>query len=77
MSDLTFSVSLSRKINLGNYESADVFVSVSGATAETTQEEVTQLLSNRIVWDALKDELGRRVNEVKGNGAKVAAPVRR
>lgn len=65
MADLTLSVSLSRKVNLGNYESADVFVSVSGASADTTAEEVAALLSNRIVWDALKAELSARVNDMK------------
>lgn len=65
MEPLTMTVSLSRKINLGNYESADVFVSVSGATAETTAAEVTALLSNRVVWDALKEELATKCAEAK------------
>lgn len=66
MSDLTLSVSLSRKVNLGNYESADVFVSISGATIGTTEAEVDELLSNRIVWDRLKDELRERCEEIRG-----------
>lgn len=65
MDELTLSVSLSRKINLGNYESADVFVSVSGATSATSADEVQALLSNKVVWDALKVELAAKVAEVK------------
>lgn len=61
---LSMTVSLSRKINLGNYESAEVFVSVSGVTAETTEEEVAALLANRVVWDALKEELREKTREV-------------
>lgn len=74
MEGLTLSVSLSRKVNLGNYESADVFISVSGATADTTAEEVAGLLSNRIVWDALKAELSAKVSEIK---AQSVTPPRR
>lgn len=41
---LSVSISLSRKMNLGNYESADVFISVSGITDETTESEIDDLI---------------------------------
>lgn len=62
---LTMSVSLSRKLNLGNYESIDIFVSVSGVTTETTTEEVEQLLGNRIAWDAVARDLRQKIAEVR------------
>ena len=42
---LTLSLSLSHKVNLGNYESADVFISISGVSQETTEAEIDDLLS--------------------------------
>lgn len=42
---LSISLSVSRKVNLGNYESADAFVSISGVTAETTEEEMDALIA--------------------------------
>ena len=63
---LTMSLSLSRKINTGNYESVDVFVSVSGITAETTEAEIEQLLGSRIAWDAIRHDLRAKSEEVIG-----------
>lgn len=42
---LSISLSVDRKINLGNFESAGAFVSISGVTAETTEEEIDALIA--------------------------------
>ena len=69
---LTLSVSLSRKINLGNYESADVFVSVSGITAETPSEEMDQLIETQgaLAYRKIAEALKSRIADAK---VKVAA----
>ena len=40
----TISISMSRKLNLGNYESADVFVCLSGVPAGASEDEIQALL---------------------------------
>ena len=40
----TVTVSISRKINLGNYESADIFFSVNGIEKGTSDQEIEELL---------------------------------
>lgn len=66
---LSTTASLSWKINLGNYESADVFVSVSGITEHTTPEEVERLLDNggKIAWEGIKRTIRARADEVNKN----------
>ena len=68
MSDkLELSLSLSRKVNLGNYESADVFVSLSGLTSETTQAEIDELLggAGALAYRAIADQLKEKVAKMK------------
>lgn len=64
---LSLSVSVSRKINLGNYESADVFLSVSGVTAQTTEAEVDELLATtgKLAYSKIAAQVNARVGELK------------
>lgn len=59
---LSLSVSVSRKVNLGNYESADFFLSVSGIVPGTTEEEIAALVENegKIAYRLLAAELNAR-----------------
>lgn len=51
-------VSMSRKVNLGNYESADVFVSISNAKAGMTEEELRPLLDTAATsWALCREAL--------------------
>jgi hypothetical protein len=61
------SVSLGRKINMGNYESLDVHVSLSGFTAETTEEEMEAAIANgRVGYNLVVGEINRRVRAIRG-----------
>jgi hypothetical protein len=64
---LTATMSVAMKVNLGNYESADAFISVAGINEFTTKEEVEALLdgSGRIAYDVLKARLSERVRELR------------
>ena len=54
-------MSVSRKVNLGNYESGDVFLSLSDVPVGATQEQVEDALqTTKIVWDVLRAEVNRK-----------------
>lgn len=59
------SVSISRKVNLGNYESVDLFMSVNGVDKYTTQEEIDEALAaGELAYGQLKEHLRARIVEV-------------
>lgn len=63
---LELTISSHRKVSLGNYESEDVFTSVSGITSETTEEEVSALLSHgESLYELLRVETLRKVQAIK------------
>lgn len=67
---LTATVSVAQKVNLGNYESADVFISVSGINEVTTSEDVAALLdgAGEVAYAHLKVRLAKRVAELRAGG---------
>ncbi len=63
----TTTVSMSRKVNMGNYESADVFVSLSGVRAGMTAEELAPLLdTTKVAWDLVRAALVEQVRITMG-----------
>lgn len=64
---ITATISMSRKVNLGNYESADAFLSVGGITESTTVEDVVALLDGpaRNTFEILKVRLAAQVAQLR------------
>ena len=69
---ISCSVSVSMKLNAGNYESVEFFLSVSNVTAETTEAEIQQLLDGpaQVGFEAIKKRLRERSAAVRGKAAK-------
>ena len=54
-SDVKISMSVSRKVNLGNYESGDVFLSLSDIPVGASEEDIAEaLVTGKIVFDMLR-----------------------
>jgi hypothetical protein len=62
----TVSVSVAMKVNLGNYESADAFISVAGLEAGASEAEIEQLLdTGKLAWSMLTTRLTDKVAEMR------------
>ena len=65
-SDARVSTSLEMKINLGNYESAACFISLSGVPLGASEAEIEALLdTGRIAYDAIKRRIQLQVNALR------------
>lgn len=69
--EIKISMSVSRKVNLGNYESADAFLSLSDVPVGATAEEINAaIVTSKIVFDALKDEIVAKTAAMRAGGMK-------
>ena len=67
------SVSYTRKVNLGNYESADVFFAISGVPVGATKEQIDEaLVTGEVAYDVVKAAVAHRAIEIR-NAAALAA----
>ena len=62
----TLAVSLTRKVNLGNYNSAEVFMSVSGIVPGMDEEAIQSLVNTegKIAYQKLADAVNEKVSEL-------------
>lgn len=59
-------VSIARKINLGDYESVDIFMAVSGIEAGATDEEIEELLvTGERAFSLLKNRMSKKIKDIK------------
>jgi hypothetical protein len=69
---ITATLALNAKINLGNYESADVYVSVTGLAADTTEQQVRDVLDSSVetAYGVLKGYMHEKVRAIRDNRRK-------
>lgn len=69
MNPIKISMSVSRKVNLGNYESGDVFLALSDVPVGATVEQVEEALqTSKIVWDTLRAEVNQKALALREGG---------
>lgn len=73
---LDATVSLSFKANLGNYQSAEVFVSLAGITRETTEEQVMEMLDGpiQLAYMSVKARVFEAVASLKNDAKQKTLP---
>lgn len=69
----TISISLSRKINTGNYESADVYVCLSGVPVGASEDEIQAMLeTGSLAYTMIAANLKEKVAQVRENARRTA-----
>lgn len=67
---LRVGVSISKKINLGNYESAEVWVSLTGIEVGTTIEQIkAALATGALAYDVLKVEVAEKAKAARAKAS--------
>ncbi len=67
MNEPTVSVSCSMKLNLGNYESAEVFLSVAGIAADSTPDQIdAALATGKLAYDRIRERVRAEVAALRG-----------
>lgn len=67
---LTATVSLAQKVGLPNYGDAQCFLSLSGIKADTTPEEIDQMLDQaKLAWSAIANRIRARVREINAEAS--------
>lgn len=69
--ELRAAVSVSMRVNLGNYQSADVFVSLSGVGPETTEADMDALLQGNVAvaFQKCLGSVKAKCREIRENAA--------
>jgi subtilase family serine protease len=71
--EIKVSISVSLKVNLGNYESADAFVSLSNVPVGASAEEIDEALSTgKLAWGLIKGRVMAQAEELRA-GKRVSA----
>jgi hypothetical protein len=60
------SAAISRKLNIGNYESVELFVSVSGIAPDATAEEIAATLEvSSVAFSVLRTKLAEQIAQTR------------
>lgn len=69
---LRLSVSVSRKANLGNYQSADFFMSVSNIEVGATEAELQEALATgEVAFAVIKDAIDEKIAAILNQKAEI------
>lgn len=69
MSDISISISVTRKVNLGNYESADAFLSLSGIPVDATEADILDALNAAdLAFEPIKAKAVEMANRLRTEG---------
>ena len=67
---MTVTLSVARKVNLGNYESADVFMSINNVPIGATEEDIeAALVTGKITFDVLKVAVTDKARDLRSERA--------
>lgn len=67
--EIRVAVSVERKVNLGNYESGSVFMSLANVPVGATPKEIeAALVTGKITFDVLKDAVNAKAAQIRAEG---------